>query len=257
MVTPTEAPPPDPQYQYLKELHAAYQAQRTEADKVALELGGRYEKMLSLIAGGALAVSITFIEKIAPSPVEGSRWVALIAWLLLGGANVATLIAISASHRAQQKKIENLDTEILQKLNPTDPKYQGVDTNSNPFIQSVQRANTVSIYSAVLGLICLILFVFLNFPAPKKYEQKQPIPAATTAAAPESRPSDKLLRADEKPDISTSAAPTPNQEIIMPTNPKPTPPQPSTGKPLTESYVPTPSPVAPPPPPQNPPPKGK
>lgn len=62
---------PDPQYEYQKTLHSAYKELRSEADQIALEIGGRYEKMLSLVAGGALAVSITFIEKIAPTPVPG------------------------------------------------------------------------------------------------------------------------------------------------------------------------------------------
>ena len=108
--------PLNQQYEYQKLLHAAYKELRTEADKIALEIGGRYERMLSLVAGGSLAVSLTFIEKIAPSPIERSRWIALAAWLLLGIAVVATMLAIAGSQKAQQKKIENMDSEILQRL---------------------------------------------------------------------------------------------------------------------------------------------
>lgn len=186
----------------------------------------------------------------------------MIAWILLGGAIVATLIAISGSQRAQQKKIENMDSEVLQRLYPDDPRYKDLDVTANPFTNRVHWANAVSLYCAVAGLLSLIFFVFINFPSPKKHEQQEPTKPAATAAAGQ-HTEDKLLRADEKPSSPATAPVTPattiqKREVTMPTQPNPPPanppvPQPSKGTgPLTESYVPTKNPVAPPTPPQNP-----
>lgn len=255
--------PRDQNYAYQKLLHATYKELRSEADQIALEIGGRYEKMLSLIAGGALAVSITFIEKIAPTPVPLSRWLALVAWLLLGAAVVATLVAISGSQKAQQKKIENMDSEILQKLYPDDPQYRNVDSTSNPFVGKVKVANGFSLYCAIFGLLSLIAFVFVNFPTQKTNEQ-QATAKCTAAPATSASVSSQLLHPDEKPSGSTAAPATTavvaseKGELTMSAKPNlqnPPPPPPKNTGPLTKSYVPTKNPVSPPPPPQTPPPK--
>ena len=251
--------PVDPEYAYRNELHAIYREQRSEADKVALEIGGRYEKMLSLIAGGSLAVSVTFIEKLAPSPVPWSKWVALLAWMLLCGSILASLLAIATSQRAQQQKIRNLDLEISQRLYPENEEFKGKDATLNPYVASVEHANKASLWCAILGLIALVSFVFVNFPSRHINEATKTDPAESRSDSAQQR-QDQLLRSVSEP--GKAAAPTPpakpNEEkpIVMSQTPQPptqTTPKPS-GSPLTESYVPTKGPVAPPPP--STPPKG-
>jgi hypothetical protein len=194
----------DELYAYQKTLHTAYKELRSEADQVALELGGRYEKMLSLVAGGALAISVTFIEKIAPSPIPGSRWLALSSWIILSASLVATLYAITESQKAQQKKIENMDSEILQKLYPEDDRYKDLDVSSNPYAKKVRTANYVSLRCAVIGLLCLLIFVFINFPAAKKDEQQEPPKSAENTG--KDSVNKLLVCADEKPNnIATTA----------------------------------------------------
>ena len=253
--------PVDTEYAYRNELHAIYREQRSEADKVALEIGGRYEKMLSLIAGGALAVSVTFIEKLAPSPVPWSKWVALLAWMLLCGSILASLVAIAASQRAQQQKIRNLDIEISQRLYPESEEFKGKDATLNPYVAAVERANKVSLWGAILGLIALVFFVFVNFPSRHINEATKTDPAASRSDSAQQR-QDQLLRPVSEPGKAAAPNPTspakPNEEkpIVMPQNPKP-PTQPTpkqSDSPLTESYIPTKNPIAPPPP--NTPPKG-
>lgn len=239
----------DTNYEYQKRLHAAYSEQRSKADEIAFEIGGRYEKMLSLVAGGALVVSLTFIEKMAPSPLPGTRWIALLSWGCLGTAVIACLYAISASQKAQQKKIENMDSEILQKLYPDDPRYKDLDVTSNPFAQGVRRANGVSLWSAILGLISLVLFAFLNFPSEKQYERSNS--SQTKPAARGDHSTNQHLRSDQEPSGTAATTSSQTGEVTMPkesTPPSPPPPP----KPMQEtrgSYIPTQNQVAPPPPP--------
>lgn len=170
-------------YQYQQQLYKEYVDQRNEANRFAMEVGARYEKLLSLVAGGALVVSLTFIEKIAPHPSEYTKWVILAAWILLGVGIISSLIAIYQSQNALQKKIENLDTEISQKLNPTDEELQKIDATSNPHAESVRIANKWSLYSTLGGLSFLILFAFLNFPSSTIIEQNEEQPKTESAAS--------------------------------------------------------------------------
>jgi hypothetical protein len=199
----------DEQYEYQKALHEAYVIQRSEADRFALEIGARYEKMLSLIAGGALVVSLTFIEKIAPSPLLYTRWVILPGWILLAVGVISSLIAIYQSQNAIQKKIENLDTEISQKLDPENKELQSIESSSNPHAPKVRKANLISLYSTLLGLLFLITFAFLNFPTEKpknKNEQTIKIELAATQATGKTPACERRnLCSDKKPSSPTTA----------------------------------------------------
>ncbi len=152
--------------EYNRLLHEKYVEQRQEADRFGLEIGARYEKFLSFIAGGALVVSFTFVEKIADDPVRSS-WLILAAWLLLVIGISSTLFAINFSHKALHRKIENLDNEITKQLNPDDKVYQELDTESNPYTTYTNRANLWSLWTTIVGLVALCVFTFLNFPNTK------------------------------------------------------------------------------------------
>lgn len=244
----------DTQYEYQQRLHATYKELRTEGDRIALELGGRYDRMLSLITGGALVGSLTFIEKIAPDPVAGTRWVAFSAWVLLGSSIISCLIAIAQSQKAQQKKIENMDSEILQRLYPNNPSYQDLDFVSNPYVRSVQWANLLSLTTGILGIACLILFAFLNFPNRKSNEPKTTpappaitTPAAFTAPEGATAPDPGNLCAEHQPGCPTPTSE--KAELIMPPPKDPPPPPPKPMRETRGSYIPTQNQVPPPPPP--------
>lgn len=163
---PKAEPKPEPKQTYEEKLYAIYQAQRTETDKFALEIAGRYEKMLSLLAGGALAVSVTFLEKIAPHPVPWSRPIIGGAWFALVLALVATLVALFQSQNALRKKIENLDREYREKLYPdVGEANEWLSHTENPFADKVVRWSSVSRWSAIAGLVLLVAFSLINFPS--------------------------------------------------------------------------------------------
>lgn len=190
------------EYQYHKTLHEAYVVQRNEADRFALEIGARYEKLLSLVAGGALVISLTFIEKIAPAPIPYTRWVILPGWILLAVGVMSSLVAIFQSQNAIQKKIENLDTEITKELDPTNEELQSIDSSSNPHADKVKIANGISLYSTLLGLLFLILFAFLNFPKehPKNINEQTTKTASTATETAGKTPAiqGRHLRADDQ-----------------------------------------------------------
>tara|TARA_B110000008_G_scaffold249865_1_gene262843 strand:+ start:146 stop:763 length:618 start_codon:yes stop_codon:yes gene_type:complete len=196
----------DEDYQYQQQLYKEYVEQRNEANRFALEVGARYEKLLSLVAGGALVVSLTFIEKIAPHPSEYTKWVILTSWTLLGIGIISSLIAIYQSQNALQKKIENLDTEISQKLNPKNEELQKIDATSNPHADSVRTANKWSLYTTFGGMLFLILFAFLNFPSSTTKEKNEERSKAEDSP-PEANADDSgILHSDSEPGEPTKTA---------------------------------------------------
>jgi len=248
----------DPQadYQYKLQAHASYVAERKEADAFALELGGRYEKLQSLIAGGALAVSVTFLEKIAPAPSADSRWFALVGWGALGVSLLASLFAVAEGQNALQWKIKSLDAEIGRRLYP-EAFTEEVSQPVNPYSARVARANIVSRVCTALGLICLIAFAFLNIPLPSHEQNASSLATTTsTAAIAGPNPSDeRLIRADNQ-SSATPAAADEERQLIMETPQKPSDPAPSIpSEPMQESrgsYLPSKNqvPIPPPPPPK-------
>lgn len=54
--------------EYIKDRYEAYSKEREVLRSASLQLGGRYDQWLLTLAGGALALSLVFIEKVAPEP---------------------------------------------------------------------------------------------------------------------------------------------------------------------------------------------
>jgi len=73
----------DPIYEYAKSRYEGYLRDRQAYLKESLEISDRFDKAILALSGGSLALSLTFIEKIAPSPLDWSLWFLLGAWLLL------------------------------------------------------------------------------------------------------------------------------------------------------------------------------
>jgi hypothetical protein len=71
--------PQEQEYEYRKQRYEAYSKEREGLRAAALEVSGRYDKWMLFLAGGALALSVTFIEKIAPHPPP---WSFILLWVL-------------------------------------------------------------------------------------------------------------------------------------------------------------------------------
>jgi hypothetical protein len=62
---------PDPQYEYQKQRYDSYVKERETLNHSSLEISGRYDKSVLFLSGGALALSVTFIEKLPPRRWHG------------------------------------------------------------------------------------------------------------------------------------------------------------------------------------------
>jgi hypothetical protein len=62
---------------YLDKLYQQYSSQREKLDAASIEAAGRYDKAVLTISTGALALSVTFIEKIASNPQHWTLFIPL------------------------------------------------------------------------------------------------------------------------------------------------------------------------------------
>jgi len=151
--------------QYKNKLYAEYLKEREKLHDASLETAGRYDRAVLTISTGALAVSIVFIEKIAPQPMKYSVVVLVLAWFLLLSCVVFQLLALSASQLATRKQISLLDAQY-QELMYSDEQMSDVSgviaTEENRFSKNVALHNTVSLWSLVLGIILIMVFSAVN-----------------------------------------------------------------------------------------------
>jgi hypothetical protein len=99
----------DPNYEYAKTRYDGYVRDRQAYLKESQEVSDRYDKAILTMSGGSLALSLTFIEKIAPSPLAWSLWFLFVAWLLLILSVLLGIYARAASQRAIPYEIAHLD----------------------------------------------------------------------------------------------------------------------------------------------------
>lgn len=113
-----------------------------------------YDKSLLTVAGGALGLSITFIQNIAPDPVEGSRTYLALAWIALTVSIGATLFSIYASQWACHRAIDCLDEEQCAEGSAVPMR--------NYWATATKSLNAVSAAAFLAGVGLLATFTFLN-----------------------------------------------------------------------------------------------
>ena len=101
----------NPVYEYEKQRYESYVKARDSQIASSLEISGRYDKSILFLSGGALALSLTFIEKVAPHPYIWSFALLLAAWISLILAVMLELHALATSQNAIHEEIVRLDAD--------------------------------------------------------------------------------------------------------------------------------------------------
>ncbi|HEY3931548.1 MAG TPA: hypothetical protein VGM58_04180 [Verrucomicrobiae bacterium] len=144
-----------------------YCRQREECIKAAIEISGRYDKWILTLSAGALAISLTFLEKISPTIAQNTLFLIGWSWALLILALIAGILAILTSQYYIQKQIKDLDAhyeacvQAVTENKSISEKYN----NSNPGWNFLCHAFTIaSAIFFILGLIFLCCFAYANLP---------------------------------------------------------------------------------------------
>jgi len=149
----------DARYQiYLDENKALVTGEEASADQ--------FDKNILMLAAGAIAISLVFLEKIAPHPQESTLFYLRCAW---GGLVASLLLTLSSfltsQHAYRRQRIINDEIFFSDPLSKP-PKRINWLAGITSFL------NLTSIVAFIFGLSMLLWFGFLNMKA--NPDAKQP-----------------------------------------------------------------------------------
>lgn len=83
----------------------------------------QYDKAILTLSAGALALSLTFIGNISPSPIFWTKWIIASSWICFVISMLTTLISFFTSKAACERQIEIIEG-IYKKTPDADLKNQ-------------------------------------------------------------------------------------------------------------------------------------
>lgn len=134
------------------EFYKVYKEHRGTLLRYQEESQTSFDKTLLALSAGALAISITFINQIAPEPRYFT--VCVISWALFALTLTVALVAHFISHKALGREIAILD----KAAELTDWNY----TDRNPWNAWTSGLNIISLLTFILGTASLVVFATLN-----------------------------------------------------------------------------------------------
>jgi hypothetical protein len=111
-----------------------------------------FDKAILTLAAGALGLSLTFIDRIAPSPKGCTLYLLGVAWILFCASMLSTLISFLTSQLACRKQREILQDEFYSKTEPT----------KNTASKITNILNWIAIILFILGVAFLVTFSVVN-----------------------------------------------------------------------------------------------
>ncbi|MBW2663078.1 MAG: hypothetical protein JRD93_14060 [Deltaproteobacteria bacterium] len=164
--------------EYTSNLYKEYTAQRNKLDDASLEAAGRYDRTVLTISTGALALSVTFIDKIASTPQYWTLFLLVPGWLFLLAAVIYQLLALSASHEATREQIEILDKQYSYYFSANEPAEavrSGWEEPKNRYNSRVNFYNFVARVVLISGIVLILAFSAINtfYKYGENREQKQ------------------------------------------------------------------------------------
>lgn len=130
-----------------------YLATRSDYDKQQLEVSGRFDNWVMTIAGGALALSLTFLKDVA-QPTARCNWLLVSAWALLCGSLLAGLWSQITSITAIEKYRDKMDNAYTN--------GDWTKTGSTGWADATRCLNWAATVMCMLGVLTLCVFSGLN-----------------------------------------------------------------------------------------------
>ncbi len=112
-----------------------------------------FEKYITFISSGALAITVTFIDKLSPLDQSVFVWVVLLGWFFLATTLFLNLISHYLSSRYNEKTVQEID-ENISTLN----LIKNIDSRN----KIISRLNFSSIILLGLGILCILTFTGIN-----------------------------------------------------------------------------------------------
>lgn len=139
-----------------QEEYQIYLEERKQLIAAERKTAQQFDKAILTLAAGALALSITFINQIAPNPKPHSVYFLIGAWILFCSSLLSTLISFLTSQDACRRQRDLFDEEISQ----NNKKCSNTKDNKAAFWTNL--LNYFSIGFFILGVVLLIVFSAIN-----------------------------------------------------------------------------------------------
>ena len=130
-----------------------YLKERDKLIEIETKSAEQHDKAILTYTTGALALSITFLEKIAPNPRPDSLYLVACSWTLLILSTVCMVASFLTSQSACRRQRQLLDDEFSK---------DNVPKQDNRFSNWTSKLNVVSYFLFVFGVICLARFSWVN-----------------------------------------------------------------------------------------------
>jgi hypothetical protein len=164
----SERQPDTPQEKYeqqKREFFDSCTAERNRFITSKTEQSKTYDQTILTFSAGAIALSLTFVEKIAPVPV--APWLLYCAWGGFGLAILSVILSFVVSQKAFQNEIDWVDASWeAVKAGKTEPP----ERRANRYTKITEGLNLAAGLLFLAGFVFLVFFGGWNWPAPKKAE---------------------------------------------------------------------------------------
>jgi len=160
----------DTYQEYLKERHEAHVARRGSLNELAFKTCERYDQWVLTLSGGALAISLTFLEKIAPEPAANTLFLLGLSWIGYILAILAGFCAIFFSRQSIYRQVDIDDAEYAhfrKTTSETKPEGDSLPEMKNSPSEYVNKLNKASLICLGLGTLFLCCFAFANISSAK------------------------------------------------------------------------------------------
>ena len=141
-----------------------YVAQREKLHDAVMESSGRYGKAILALSGGAIALTVTFIEKIAAEPSPESVKYIILSWLFFLISLVSHLFSLRNSNKASTQQIAILDNQYRELVH-AESYSEGFYNWKEPINKYSCRTrlfSDISIWTLMAGIMFVFIFSALN-----------------------------------------------------------------------------------------------
>lgn len=139
----------------------AYVRERQFLDANLLALSDRYSKILITLSGGALGLTITFLEKIAAHPTPNLLVILGLGWLSLLVCIVTEIFVLFDGQEAITVVQRNNEIDYQNYLNSLNESGGPVSMDTaglNKIAKRIRRMSVIGLWSLVAGLALLCVF---------------------------------------------------------------------------------------------------
>ena len=137
--------------------YKAYLDQRQALIDIEVDASNRLDRGIITLSGGALGLSLTFIEKIAPNPSQSTIWLLGLSWFSLLATLLISLTSHLTSQSAMRRQRDILALELDDDTLPEDAKKNSMSGITNGL-------NILAMVFFSLGVVFLCTFTLLNLP---------------------------------------------------------------------------------------------